>query len=114
MARTPAPHRLVSNAWFVLWLLGGVALVVLTCVLTEIYIEEFWSISTFKLLNPPPGYENRRLLIESIFQLPWVGLVYGLVGAWVFRRRGCVAIACAVAIAGGSFLAQIAPGLGRL
>ena len=108
------PYCSPRSLWFVTWVIGGVVLVVLTWVFSDLYYERYWNEATFQPVKPPPGYQTRLLLFESVTYTPLASLAYAVSGGWVYRSRGCLAVGCAVLIAVCSWGAQVVHGLGRL
>ena len=113
-----SPNSYSGNAAFVLWIVGGIAWAFPCGYFSDYWFANYMGVDTFLLVGPNPELEAQqkasarlRLLI-NLFLLG--SIAYGVLGVVVFRRWGTMVIGIAIAIGLLSFLAQAAPGLGRL
>ncbi|MBP3960993.1 hypothetical protein J8F10_37710 [Gemmata sp. G18] len=102
---------------FGLWAVGGVVWVLATGYVADLR----WDYSaelTFQYVGHVPGPDTpyaKGVRLNALWELLSFGSIgYAAIGAFLFRRRGCVVFGAAVAIVVFSWLAPCTVGLGHL
>lgn len=113
-----SPNTYSGNAAFVLWIVGGVAWAFPCGYFSDYWFANYMWVDTFQIVGSNPELEaqqNASARLRLLINLLLLGsITYGVLGAVVFRRWGNLVIGIAIAIGLLAFLAQAAPGLGRL
>ncbi|VTR93024.1 unnamed protein product [Gemmata massiliana] len=113
----PTTREQLARFAFGTWVVGGIIWVLVTGYVTDV-LWGYGAEVTFQYVHPTPEQAARYTEIsrcEELRDFLCIGSIgYAILGAVLFRRRGCVAFGLAAAIVALSWLAVMAVGLGHL